>query len=137
MNLIIDANIVISALLKDTTTRRILLHPLFDFYAPDFLFEEIEKNIILISKKSRLPSKELKALIDILTDAISSIPSGIYQHKLQEANEIMGSIDEKDVPYIALSLAIPNEGILTEDKDFLRQKNVKIVNIGKLLKIIT
>ncbi len=136
MNLIVDANIVISAILKDSTTRRILLHPSFDFYAPDFLFEEIEKNIALISKKSRMPSNELKMLIEILTETISPIPSDIYQHKLQEAYKIMGSIDEKDVPYIALALTIPNEGIITEDKDFLKQKNVKILRIKELLKFI-
>ncbi len=137
MNLIVDANIVISAILKDSTTRRILLHPSFDFYAPDFLFEEIEKNIALISKKSRMPSNELKRLIEILTETISLIPLDIYQHTLQEAYKIMGSIDEKDVPYIALALTIPNEGIITEDKDFLKQKNVKILKIKELLKFIT
>ncbi|MFQ5975306.1 MAG: PIN domain-containing protein [Candidatus Hydrothermarchaeales archaeon] len=137
MNLIVDANIVISALLKDSTARRILLHPSFDFYAPDFLFEEIEENITLIPKKSRLPRKELPKLIDLLKETVSSIPFDIYQDKLQEAHEIIGSIDEEDIPYIALSLAIPNEGILTEDKHFLRQKKVRIVKIKELLKHIT
>ena len=43
MNLVIDANILFSALIKAGKTIEILLNPGFNFYAPEFLLEEFQK----------------------------------------------------------------------------------------------
>jgi len=56
--------------------------------------------------------------------------------KMEEAENIMGKIDAGDVPFIALALSFPNDGIWTEDKHFLRQRRVKIWLTRDLLKLI-
>ncbi len=43
MNLVADANILFAALIKEGKTIEILLNSLFNFYAPEFLFEEFKK----------------------------------------------------------------------------------------------
>jgi len=45
--LVIDANIILSALIKDSTTRKILIGSAIDFYAPEYLIEEVEKYLSL------------------------------------------------------------------------------------------
>jgi predicted nucleic acid-binding protein len=40
MRLIVDANILFSALIKDSSTAKILVDDRLKFYAPEFLFEE-------------------------------------------------------------------------------------------------
>jgi predicted nucleic acid-binding protein len=47
MKLIIDTNILISSLLKDSTTRELLLNESFKFYLPEIVMSEV-KNIFLI-----------------------------------------------------------------------------------------
>ncbi len=45
MRLVIDTNIIISSLIKDSTNRQILLLPSFEFLLPEFTFEEINKHM--------------------------------------------------------------------------------------------
>ena len=44
MKLVIDANRVIAALIKQSTTRELLLDMAFEFIAPDFLKTELERH---------------------------------------------------------------------------------------------
>jgi predicted nucleic acid-binding protein len=43
MRLVIDTNVLIAALLKDSTIRLLLLSPKFTFYLPRYSFKEVEK----------------------------------------------------------------------------------------------
>ncbi|MHA1489373.1 MAG: PIN domain-containing protein [Promethearchaeota archaeon] len=43
MKLIIDANIIISGLIKDSTNRKIILSPKFEYFSPEFLLKELNK----------------------------------------------------------------------------------------------
>jgi len=48
----------------------------------------------------------------------------------------MGKIDRDDVPFIALALSFPNDGIWTEDRHFLKQRRVKVWRTRELLKLL-
>lgn len=50
MNLVIDANILVAALLKDATTREILFEENLEFFAPECLLTELKS--ILKTQKS-------------------------------------------------------------------------------------
>jgi len=43
MRLIVDANILFAALIKDSSTAQLLVNVELKFYAPEFLFEEFAK----------------------------------------------------------------------------------------------
>jgi predicted nucleic acid-binding protein len=51
MKIIVDANVVISALIRSSITREVLLYPHIDYFSPDFLLKEITGH------KRRYPSK--------------------------------------------------------------------------------
>ena len=54
IRLVVDANIIFSALVKDSTTRKLIIEAPIYFYTPDILIEEINRNLNVISKKTGL-----------------------------------------------------------------------------------
>ena len=48
----------------------------------------------------------------------------------------MNEIDVTDSAFIAVALALNTDGIWTEDKDFLKQNNVKVYSTGDLAKML-
>jgi len=52
---------------------------------------------------------------------------------LEEANKLIGSIDPNDIPFVALALAVENDGIWSSDKHFKRIKGIKVWKTSDLL----
>ena len=136
MRLIVDTNILISGLIRDSITRRILLNPKFEFYLPDFSLSEIKKYLPEISKKSGLSAKEVKELLNSLLDNFYVIPLKEYKFQLKRATEIIGSIDEKDVPFIAVALCIKSYGIWSNNGHFQEQNEIKTYTTAEIIRLI-
>lgn len=132
MKLIVDANILIAALIKNSAARNVLLDPMHEFYVPDYGVQEIYAYLDIISRKSGLSREQILRVLDTLLKYCRQIPTAFYADKLKEAIAIMKKIDEKDAPYLALSLSFPNDGILSEDKHFEKQTVVKTWKIKDL-----
>ena len=133
MRIVVDTNILISSLIKDSITREILLLPYMDFYLPEFALEEVEAHKVKISKLSGLSSDEIDFFLDLLLENISIVPAQKIRPYLKEAEKIIGDIDPGDIPFIALALAVDNDGIWTNDKHFRKVKKIKIWNTPELL----
>ena len=126
MKLIVDTNMLISALIKDGAVRKILLSQDFKFCTTEQFLVEINKYIPMISKKAKMSLEETYLMFFFLLSYFEIIPISKYVNKFDEAYEIMKDIDEDDTLFIALALAIPNDGIWTEDKHFQKQEVIKI-----------
>lgn len=136
MRFIVDTNILISGLIKDSVTRKILLSDKFEFYHPEILLEELNKHIPEIAKKARKDEKDINQLIKIFRENLLSVSIDEYEQNLDKANDIIGSIDEKDVAFIALALATKNNGIWTNDKHFRKQDKVKVVSTWDMMNLL-
>lgn len=68
MRLVVDTSILISALLKDSVTREILLLSTIEFLIPEYAFEEFEKHKDNISKRSGLNIEEIDILMTLLME---------------------------------------------------------------------
>ncbi len=134
MNLVVDANIIIAAMLRDSTVRRLILTLPFKFYCPDFVFEEINKHLELISRKNSLSMEENEKFLKILSKYVKTVEHKFYYKKLSVAEKIIGNIDEKDVPYIVLAVSLNADGIWTEDRHFLRQEKIRVWKTEDLLR---
>lgn len=134
MKLIIDANIIISGLIKDSITRKIILSPKFEYFSPEFLLKELNKYIPEIVKKSNLSEKEINILIQKFLEKITIISADNYKQYLDKSFKIIGLIDEKDVSYIALALLVKNDGIWTNDNHFKKQARIEIFSTSDLIK---
>jgi len=130
MKLVIDTNIIISALIKNGISRRIIVSPLIDFVTFEYTLQEISKYEKLICKKAKLNHDEFKLLLNLIFENIIIIPKKEYKAFLNPAKKFTEDIN--DVPFIALCLALKMDGILSDDYHFKTQKDVIIYRTKEL-----
>ncbi len=111
---IVDANIVISALLGGKS-RFIIFDSRFEFIASDFILREVRKYVPLISKKSGIAIDEIEEAIYFLP--LLLVDESDYQDHISLAKELIGNIDKKDIEVMALYLA-KGDFLWSEDKHF-------------------
>ena len=136
MKVVIDTNILIASILKDSIVRKILLSENIDFFTPEHGITEINKYKDEIITKAEISSEDFEILLAILLENIEILPQELIQSKMNEAKKIMDIIDSKDTPFIAAALALPADGIWTFDADFNKQKEVKTFSTKELAAII-
>lgn len=131
MKLIIDANIIISALISmKGKTRDLIFLEDITLFAPEYLLEEVEKYKRIIIKKSKL-DKELFSLANqILFSKIKLIPFSKFKHKIKESKNICPDPDDEEYFALALSKKIP---IWTDDKRLKQQSKVKIISTTEMI----
>ena len=123
-------------MIRSSVTRKIIINSIFELYTPEFTFSEIEKNLNYISKKNSLTINDNKKVLEILSNYIHIFDAEFYIDYLGDAGRIIGKIDENDVPYIALALAINNDGIWTDDAHFQKQNEIKVWNTKDIIKYL-
>ncbi len=136
MKLIIDTNILISSLLKDSTTREILFNESLSFYLPEIVLNEVNKYLPYIIQKSELSEEEIKKLLNTLLENLILVPIDEYEKKMDEGIKIIGNIDDKDTQFIALALSIENDGIWSNDKHFEKQKKIRVFKTIDILNFL-
>ena len=134
MELIIDANILFAALIKDSTTYRLVMQEDMLLYSPEFLFDEYEghrKRLLRITNRS---SEDFNRQVKILKEKITQVPIKDIIPYLREAKRISPNLG--DVPYIALGLrlGIP---IWSNDADLKsKQDAVKVMTTGEIFELV-
>ncbi len=135
MRLIIDANILFAALIKDSLTAHILVNDKLKFYAPEFLFEEFTKYEDYLLDKTHRTKKDFKKFYKILRQKITIIPKKDIETFLKQAMEI--SPDPKDTIYLALSLATDSK-MWSNDKVLKNKQNlIEILTTEEILDEVT
>jgi predicted nucleic acid-binding protein len=132
MIVVLDANVFVSALLKDSMTRRILISSGNVYLFPEIILEEIESNRGELLEKSGLESDVFSGLINKLLEYVCIIPTDALTPYREDACRIIGDIDVKDVPYIAAALAFEGSLIWSNDRHFERQDKIKIIKTKDL-----
>lgn len=137
MRLVIDTNILIAAFLKASITRRLLLHPHIQAFTADYSLEEFFYYQPLILKKAKYSKEYFEGLSQIILPKIKILPEEAYEKKIETATRMIGGVDEKDIPLLALALTITNDGIWTYDHHFNAVKDrIKIWNTKELAQYI-
>ncbi|MEK6890805.1 MAG: PIN domain-containing protein [Nanoarchaeota archaeon] len=134
MKLIIDSNIIISALIRDSKTRELILESGFELYYPKASLNNLEKYKEEIIIKAGINNEEFEKIYHIILSKIIIVENIKFLDRLDEAKNIMGHIDIEDVPFIALALSVENDGIWTDDSDFNRQDSIKVWKTEDILK---
>jgi predicted nucleic acid-binding protein len=136
LKLVIDTGILISALIKDSLTRQILLYPQMEFFLPEYALEEIEAHKNTISRRSGLGREDIDIVLSLLLENITIIPASVIKQNLKKANKIIGKIDPFDVPFVALCLSVENDGIWTNDKHFENLTEIKAWKTSDILRLL-
>ncbi len=138
MKLVVDTNIIIAALLKQSTTRRLIANPKLELFAPDFLLDEITSHKRELLSKSGLDGETFDAFLAGIGKIVTVLPEGFYREELPAA--LRAVPDAKDAPFLALALALGGKngtvGIWSEDCHFQKQTLATHHRTSQLLKLI-
>ena len=126
MKIILDANIIISALIRDSAVRAIVSLSGDDFYFPRVAINEIEKYRSLILDKAEITDVEFDILYHKLFRRITLVNDSKLEPFLKEALDIMGKTDISDAVFVACALVYRNSVIWSDDKHYKKQKRIKV-----------
>ncbi len=124
-----DATSIISALLGGVS-RNIFFESSYNFITTEFTIYEIKKYFNYISQKSGVNTKDLIEALDILP--LEIYKSNFYSDKINEATNLIGKIDKKDINILALSLK-KNKTIWSEDKHFEKIREIILLKTKDFL----
>lgn len=130
MDLVIDANILFSVLIKKGKTEELLFKDTIHLFAPEFLFDEFEKYRKLIKDKTKRNDKDFDRLMIILREKINVIPNEETEKFISKAKNICP--DENDVDYFALALKL-NCSVWSNDKALKNQSYIEVCSTEELI----
>jgi len=133
MDLVIDANVLFSVLIKKGKTEELIFEADLHLFAPEFIFKEFEKYKEVILEKTERTTVEFNWLLRILKKKIKTVPNEDTEKYIAEAEKI--SPDKKDVDYFALALKLKCP-IWSNDKQLkTKQKAITVYSTEDLAKL--
>ena len=117
MNIIVDANVIVAALIQRGIVRQLVLAHPGAFLTPDACVDEVWDNREDWNRR-RVPEALVREALDLLTEHfIAVLPRLAYREREEEARTLIR--DPDDVPVVALALAVDNRGVWTfNTRDF-------------------
>ena len=134
MNVIVDTNVLISAIIRDSMTRELIVRVQQPLFVPYLVLDELKKHERYIVKKSSLTESAYVAILRTLLSYVEIVPSkAILPYKKQALAIIKeNNLDMDDVLFLATTLAL--NGILwSNDKALKKQNKVKVVDTKEFL----
>lgn len=107
MKLVIDANVLFSALLKDSATRKLVIDRRITLFAPRFLILEYAKYADELRRKSRLEKNAFSDLTKRLLRRIKLVSDEEIMPYYAAGQSLVS--DKKDAPYVACALSVGAE----------------------------
>ena len=133
MRIVLDANIVIAALLGSRATLTIITSQNHMFYAPKFILKEVEKYKEDICERINQSELEFDENFEVLKVFINIANIEEYDLFMPKAKEAMEKRDWKDCDYLACALAVNADFIWTNDKDFTIQTLIIAKNTNEFI----
>ena len=132
MKLVIDANVVISALIANSRTRELIVTLEPELLTPAFVYDEIGNYEELIVEKSGMMPERVAQLIDLLFQYIEVVPADDFYPAIETAEAEIGDTDPDDVLYLACAIA-SDAAIWSDDSDFDEQNLVETYSTSDVI----
>ncbi len=133
MDLVVDANILFAALIKNSFSYSFLFSGKFHLFTPEYIFTEFEKHKEEILEKTERTTEDFFRLLEILKRRIILVPHEELVLYVEEAEKI--TPDPNDMVYFALALKL-NCAIWSNDKKLTEQDKIKVYHTHELSKIM-
>jgi len=135
MLLVVDANVLFSALISGGKTADLIFCDWLQLIAPEFLFSELGEHRAELLAKSSLSEHDFNRFLEVLRERIDVIPREEFEGFLQEANEL--TADPDDTEYLALALRF-GAAIWSKDEKLKKgQSRVKVYPTEELVKLLS
>ena len=132
MKLVVDANVVISALVANSKTRELIVTIEPDLLTPEIIHNEIEEHEDLIATKSGMDTDRVAQFIELLFQYIETIPAREFYQYIDRAEKVIGETDPDDVLYLACAIAA-DAAIWSDDADFSEQQLVEVYGTSDVI----
>jgi predicted nucleic acid-binding protein len=126
LKFVLDTNVVLKALIRDSVVRGIILTSNHEFLIPEFLIEEVREHLDVVARKSGLSKKEANSVLGTLMARVSIVKTGRIMSKWDEASAVMEKIDRNDAAFVAAAMSEDCDGIWSDDRDLRRQMKVRV-----------
>ncbi len=113
--------------------RRILSLSLIEFLVPEYLFEEVENHLPELRRRAGLSAAKAAELLRRLSRNLGVVSEGSVRAAWPEAFRAMAPVDPRDTAYVAAALAIPCDGIGSNDAHLKAQRLVPCWTTGELV----
>lgn len=132
MKLVVDANIVMSALIAlEGITRKLLFLDDLELASPDFLLKEIARHKKEILMKSGLEETDFEKAISLIMTRIAIVSKQQYSKQIKKSQKFCP--DPYDTEYFALALNLDCP-IWSDDKALKKQDCIRIISTAELVK---
>lgn len=131
MELVVDTNVVFSALIADGVTRELTLMESLSLPVPEFFLTEFTAHLDAIEEKSGLDESKLRLLAAVLFDPVRMVPKEVFADHIPEAMDLIGAVDPDDVPFLALAIHL-DSGIWSDDEHFQQQDAITVWRTSEL-----
>jgi predicted nucleic acid-binding protein len=133
--IVLDSNVLFSALIKDSTTRKLILEYDGKFLFPEFIFREMEKHKGMLISKSGLPKDEFDALLSIILAKVTIIPDSMLKKQKKDALVLAKKTDVNDVFFFACALTYKKSILWSNDKRLKEQAKVRVLNTKEIMEL--
>lgn len=135
MIIVLDTNVFISAIVKDSTTRRLIVESKQILLFPENIFQEIREHKEEILKKSGLIEEEYNKLIAKILSYVYIVPEELLILQREEAYSLAKNIDLDDVLFFATALVFKDSIIWSDDKKLKNQDKIKVLNTKEIVRL--
>ncbi len=134
MELIVDTNIIVAAILKRGLTRNLLFNSNLYLYAPENLYFEITKHEREFMQRMGIKKKEFEDVLLVLGNSLEILPLVSFEGRKKDALNL--APDRDDWPYFAVAM-LKGCPVWSNDKRLKQQKKVKVLSTEELYKLLS
>jgi predicted nucleic acid-binding protein len=136
VKIVIDSNVLFSALIRDSTTRKLILEYDGKFLFPSFIFSEMEKHKGMLISKSGIPKEEFDILLSIILAKVTIIPDSMLLKQKKKALILAKKTDIDDLVFFACALSYKGSVLWSNDKRLKKQRKIKVLNTKEIMDLI-
>jgi len=122
-------------MMRDSTTRHLLVLGGHELHVPDYVFEEVEKHLGELSARSGLSGETLREVLQTLRAHLLEHDLDEYRQFLRAATRRLEGRDLKDVPYFAVALAVGADGVWSEDQGLESSEGMPVYRTADLVRL--
>lgn len=135
MRLVVDANVLVAAFMKESLTRELLMDDRFKLVTPEYGLQETYEVLKRPAVRKRLGVEPaiFEDLWKTLTQGIEVFPKSVYEPRLKQCLGIAPHAE--DAPYLALAMCL-KVAVWSNDSGLQGQSIVPVHTTKKLISLL-